>query len=167
MDLAVPPVSYDTPEKHPLSLYVKGDLVKRGQLLQHPHVESLLFVSQDKLHELFCPKLVTAFDVDNPTDCPNKLGGVIGDNLLELATLSFSAEDTFGDTVLLHKEHESPFRQGVTIPVTSFHAKKDDKLPIAPFIHSISIMSFPLFIPKTRGVKIVTGDIKKFAVKIR
>ena len=160
-DSAASPTSYDAQEKHPISLFVRGDLKKREQLIQHPHVESFLFVSHDKLYELFCPKLVTTFDLSNPTDTNTTLGGVIGTNLAELTTLSFSADQAFGATYVVVTECASLFPTGKTLPETIYSSKPDDGKPEAPSSHPLNVSMIPLFLPKIKGHKIKTGDIRR------
>ena len=45
-DTNVSPVSYNTIDSHPLSLFVMGDYQKRDDLLSQPQVESIIFITK-------------------------------------------------------------------------------------------------------------------------
>ena len=49
---------------------------KRKDLISHPQVESLLFLSKNNLIEMFLPRIVKEFN--DSSSCTTKVGGIVG-----------------------------------------------------------------------------------------
>ncbi len=160
------PVSYDTTDIHPLSLFVKGDYQKRDDLLSHPQVESILFVTNDKLTELFYPQLVKEF-APNGT-CTIKLAGVIGTSLGNYSIISLSASEALSNVLTFWtKDNLHNFICGDTIPAKMFKNDVKDKneKPWVPSLHPVALFRVPVCIPKLRGYSIDTGLLTKQSVR--
>ena len=163
----VSPVSYDTIDSHPLSLFVKGDYQKRDDLLSHPQVESFLFITKNHLTELFYPQLVKEFEPDGT--CTIKLTGIIGQTLGNYSIISISASEAFSDVLTFWtKDNLHNFPCGKTIPAKKIRKtaeEENDNKPWVPSLHPVALFRTPICIPKLRGYTIDTGLVSKQNVR--
>ena len=145
---------------------MKGDYQKRDDLLSHPQVESILFITKNQLTELFYPQLIKEFEPDGT--CSTKLTGVLGKNLGNYFIISIPASEAFAN-VLTFWTHTNlhQFTCGEEIPAKKFRNNvndKDDK-PWVPSLHPVALFSTPICIPKLRGYTIDTGLVTKQSVR--
>ena len=69
----VSPALHNAPELHPLTFFVECTAQKRGDLMSHPQVKSLLFLSKNNLMEMFFP--MTIKESGSSGLCITKVGG--------------------------------------------------------------------------------------------
>ena len=145
-----------------------GDYQTRDDLLSHPQIESILFISKNHLTEIFYPQLVKEFDQDGT--CTIKLAGIIGKTLGNYSIISISASEALSDVLTFWTEGNlSYFSCGETIPAEMFRndvkkTDKDDK-PWIPSLHPVALFRAPVCIPKLRGHSIETGLVTKQSVR--
>ena len=105
---------YDTIDSHSLSLFLMGDYQKRDDLLLHPQVEFILFITNNQLNELFHPQLVKEFKSHGT--CTIKLAGVNGQTLGNYSTISIAASEAPSDVLTFWTEENlNNVAQGETI----------------------------------------------------
>ena len=163
-DTNVSPVLYDTIDSHPLSLFVMGDYQKRDDLLSHPQVESILFITKNNLTELFHPQLVKEFGLDGT--CTIKLAGVIGKTLENYSIISIAASEALSDVLTFWTEENlNNFAKGEKIQKKLFRnetkEKGTDNKPWVPSLHLVALFRVPVCIPKLRGYQVKTGLVTK------
>ncbi len=143
-----------------------GDYQKRDDLLSHPQVESILFITKNQLTELFYPQLVKEFDANGT--CTIKLAGVIGKTLGNYSIISISASEAFSDVLTFWtNDNLQNFIRGETIPAEKFKKTAIEKIekPWVPSLHPVALFRTPICIPKLRGHTIDTGLITKPVVR--
>ena len=104
---------YEDTVKHPVVLFSLGSKFQREQFLNHPEVESLLYVQKGKLYQMFLPHTIQEFDEE--TDIPtSKVTGVLGKNIDKYSVLSFTRKEIFGDFwTYLNKSSKLYFASGL------------------------------------------------------
>ena len=103
-----------------------GDYQKRDDLLSHPQVESILFITKNNLTELFHPQLVKEFGLDGT--CTIKLAGVIGKTLENYSIISIAASEALSDVLTFWTEENlNNFAKGEKIPKNYLEMKQKKK----------------------------------------
>ena len=172
-DTNVSPASFDAIEKHPLTIFVKGASQTREDLLSHPEIESLLFISKNQLVEMFFPRIIKEFD--DLGNCTTKISGIIGKTVENASIISLQTNDIFADFLTFWSDGIVPphFQKGTTIPQEKFRKEAsttnvsdaEKSKPWIPAPHPASIVRVPLCIPKLKGIEITTGPTYKTTVR--
>ena len=174
-DTSASPKTFDDPSKHLLVQFTTGNPFQREKLLNHPELESLLYVQKGKLYQLFIPRtLCTYEDSDTPT---SKVAGVLGRNVDKYNIISFSNTEILGDfwSYVPNTTRDSIFLGGTDMDNDIFEVKdassEHDAVTIDaegqevkhydyPCSPPVIIGSVPFCIPKLRGVTITTGSLQ-------
>ena len=87
---------YEDLAKHPLVPFSLGSITQIEQLINHPEIESLLYVQKGKLYQLLLPRVVQEFDleIESPT---SKVVGVVGKYINKYSVVSFTRKEILGD----------------------------------------------------------------------
>ena len=159
--------------------FTTGNTSQREKLLNHPELESLLYVQKGKLYQLFLPRtLCTYEDSDTPT---SKVAGVLGKTVDKYNIVSFSHNEILGDfwSYVPNTTRDSIFLGGTDMDNDIFEVKdassetdavaidaegqevKQYDYPCSP---PVIMGSVPFSIPKLRGVTVTTGSLQSTAV---
>ena len=161
--------------------FTAGSIYDREKLINHPEVESLLYVQKNKLYQLFLPR--TILDYENIETPIAKVAGVLGRNIDNYNIVSFTNKEILGDFwTYINSAHQSAFTAGTEIDDVVFEDNdppSDSSLTSAveldkegqevkrydyPCTPPVIIGCVPFCIPKLRGVRIVTGSLENVTV---
>ena len=115
---------HNTPELHPLTFFVECTAQKREDLMSHPQVKSLLFLSKNNLIEMFFPRIIK--ESDSSGLCISKVGGVIGKIAKNCSIWSISTSEAFSDFITCWtKDNLIIYSKGEEITSEMFHQTVD------------------------------------------
>ena len=166
-DSNVSPVSYNTHERHPFTFFVEGSAQKREDLLSHPQVKSLLFLSKDNLIKMFFPRIVKEFDSSG--SCTTKVDGVVGKTVENCSIMSITVSDAFSNVITSWTmDNLITFQKGKELPSEMFRQSVDskDNKPWTPSLHPDALFRIPTCIIKFKGHKIISGQVLKPSVRL-
>ena len=131
-------------------------------MLSHHDVESVLYVSQGVLYELFLPTVINHFSADDPTDIDIRLAGVLAESLIDTTFMSIPLSDAMNDFCTFISEGDNAvFATGTSLSADHFKTKDDTPSKMKPPADfPISIVRIPLMIPKLKGHTIHLGSIR-------
>ena len=105
---------YPDSKRNPLTLYAQGDIQKRVKLLNHPEIESLLFIHKKKLHQLFLSCTVQEFDEQDT--CSDKIGGVLGKDVNKYTIMNFDQNKIMENFVTYLTESTNKLFKSGSVP---------------------------------------------------
>ena len=153
-----------------------GLITQREQLINHPKIESLLYVQKGKLYQLLLPRVVQEFDLETETPT-SKVAGVVGKHIDKYSIVSFTRKEIIGDSwTYLNESAKMYFQSGQILNEEVLNMKNvpsdlgsddivsidhsdlvSESQPDYPRIPAAIIGCVPFCIPKLRGANIVTG----------
>ena len=166
-DSNISPALYNALEIHPLTFFVKGTAQKREDLISHPQVESLLFLSKNNLIEMFLPSIVKEFDSSG--SCTTKVGGLVGKTSDNCFILSIPTNKAFSDIITCWtKDNLLTYQKGEEIPSEMFSQTidQDSDKPWTPSFHPVALFHILSCIIKLKCHRIITGAITKPSVRL-
>ena len=102
------PAFFDAVKKHPLSIFLRGNLQKRSKVLLRPDVENLMFYENSKVFELCFPQeAIDQSDADDYATYTTKFAGALIKNLAESTIISFPAKHAYADFLTFSNENEN------------------------------------------------------------